>query len=31
MALAQDIESRIQILDIVNRYVSTKKAGVNYK
>lgn len=31
MALAQDIESRIQILDIVNRYVSTKKAWVNYK
>ncbi len=31
MAIAQDIESRIQILDIVNRYVSTKKAGVNYK
>jgi DNA primase len=31
MALAQDIEARIQILDIVNRYVSTKKAGVNYK
>lgn len=31
MSLAQDIESRIQILDIVNRYVSTKKAGVNYK
>lgn len=24
MALAQDIESRIQILDLVNRYVSTK-------
>lgn len=31
MSLAQDIESRIQILDIVNRYVTTKKAGVNYK
>ncbi len=31
MAIAQDIESRIQILDIVNRYVSTKKSGVNYK
>lgn len=31
MSLAQDIESRIQILDIVNRYVSTKKAWVNYK
>jgi DNA primase len=31
MSLAQDIESRIQILDIVNRYVHTKKAWVNYK
>jgi DNA primase len=31
MSLAQDIESRIQILDIVNRYVNTKKAWVNYK
>lgn len=31
MSLAQDIESRIQILDIVNRYVQTKKAWVNYK
>ena len=31
MALAQDIESRIQILDLVNRYVSTKKAWVNFK
>ncbi len=31
MAISQDIESRIQILDIVNRYVSTKKAWVNYK
>ena len=31
MSLAQDIESRVQILDIVNRYVATKKAGVNYK
>ena len=31
MSLSQDIESRIAILDIVNRYVDTKKAGVNYK
>ncbi|MBP9779924.1 DNA primase [Candidatus Gracilibacteria bacterium] len=31
MSIAQDIESRIQILDIVNRYVQTKKAGVNFK
>jgi DNA primase len=31
VSLAQDIESRIQILDIVNRYISTKKAGMNYK
>jgi DNA primase len=31
LSLAQDIESRVQILDIVNRYVATKKAGVNYK
>ena len=31
MSLREDIESRIQILDIVNRYVSTKKAWVNYK
>jgi DNA primase len=31
MSLREDIESRIQILDIVNRYVQTKKAGVNYK
>lgn len=31
MSLSQDIESRINILDVVNRYVQTKKAGVNYK
>lgn len=31
MSLSQDIESRIAILDVVNRYVQTKKAGVNYK
>lgn len=31
MSLSQDIESRIQILDLVNRYVQTKKAWVNYK
>jgi DNA primase len=31
LSLSQDIESRIQILDIVNRYVQTKKAWVNYK
>lgn len=31
MSISQDIESRIQILDIVNRYVTTKKSGVNYK
>lgn len=31
MSLREDIESRVQILDIVNRYVSTKKAWVNYK
>lgn len=31
MTLSQDIESRIAILDVVNRYVQTKKAGVNYK
>lgn len=31
MSLAQDIESRINILDIVGRYVDMKKAGVNYK
>ena len=31
MSLSQDIESRINILDIVNRYVQTKKAWVNYK
>ncbi len=31
MSLSQDIESRIQILDLVNRYVQTKKAWINYK
>ncbi|MBS9783932.1 DNA primase [Candidatus Gracilibacteria bacterium] len=31
MSLRQDIESRIAILDIVNRYTQTKKAGANYK
>ena len=31
MSLSQEIESRIAILDVVNRYVQTKKAGVNYK
>lgn len=31
MSLREDIESRIAILDVVNRYVQTKKAGVNYK
>lgn len=31
MSLAQDIESRINILDVVNRYVTLKKAWVNYK
>ena len=31
MSLSQDIESRIAILDVVNRYIQTKKAGVNYK
>lgn len=31
MSLSQEIESRIAILDVVNRYVNTKKAGVNYK
>ncbi len=31
MSLREDIESRISILDIVNRYVQTKKAWVNYK
>lgn len=31
MSLSQDIESRVAILDVVNRYVQTKKAWVNYK
>ena len=31
MSLSQDIESRINILDIVGRYVDMKKAWVNYK
>ena len=31
MSLSQDIESRINILDIVGRYVDMKKAGINYK
>ncbi len=31
MSLSQEIESRVNILDVVNRYVQTKKAGVNYK
>ncbi len=31
MTLREDIESRINILDVVNRYVDTKKAWVNYK
>lgn len=31
MSLREEIESRIAILDVVNRYVQTKKAGVNYK
>ena len=31
MSLSQEIESRIAILDVVNRYIQTKKAGVNYK
>lgn len=31
MSLSQDIESRVNILDIVNRYVQTKKAWTNYK
>lgn len=31
MSLSQEIESKIAILDIVNRYVQTKKAWVNYK
>ncbi|MBP9812598.1 DNA primase, partial [Candidatus Gracilibacteria bacterium] len=31
MSLSQDIESRINIIDIVGRYVDMKKAGVNYK
>jgi DNA primase len=31
MTLREDIESRVNILDIVSRYVDTKKAWVNYK
>ena len=31
MSLSQEIESRIAILDVVNRYIQTKKSGVNYK
>lgn len=31
MSLAQDIESRVNIFDVVSRYVNLKKAGVNYK
>lgn len=31
MSLSQEIESKIAILDVVNRYVQTRKAGVNYK
>ncbi len=31
MSLSQEIESKIPILDLVNRYIQTKKAGVNYK
>lgn len=31
MSLREEIESRVAILDVVNRYVQTKKAGVNYK
>jgi DNA primase len=31
LSLSQDIESRVNILDIVGRYVDMKKAGVNYK
>ncbi len=31
MSLSQDIESRINIIDLVGRYVDMKKAGVNYK
>ena len=31
MSLSQEIESRIAILDVVNRYIQTKKAVVNYK
>ena len=31
MSLSQEIESKVNILDVVNRYVQTKKAWVNYK
>lgn len=31
MSLREDIESRVNILDIVSRYVEVKKAGINYK
>lgn len=31
MSLSQEIESKVSILDVVNRYVQTKKAGANYK
>ncbi len=31
MTLRDDIESRVNILDVVSRYVDVKKAGINYK
>ncbi len=31
MSLREDIESRVNILDVVSRYVDVKKAGINYK
>lgn len=31
MSLSQEIESRINIVDLVSRYVPLKKSGANYK
>ncbi len=31
MSISQEIESKINIVDLVGRYVQMKKAGVNYK
>jgi DNA primase len=31
MSISQDVESRINIVELVNKYVPLKKAGTNFK